>query len=244
MQTEAAMAYQGKDNEKKIPYDRWVYAKSLMDRLREEGGLSMTELSREACGNGDTPGWAQSAYEHRSIVREHQIRNMERLLLPKPKKGVREGDVRLSRDAQKRFQALVVRLRDYYGWDNHQIGSALNVHHQTVSRMAHGHGGGTLSVLHRAQEVVDRLDQANRNGHVEEPAPVPAPALVPTEKPAPTVQAAVGRPSALQAARAAGHVFQEALAALEADLPAFARPGAADLRKRVAAVIADLGTGD
>lgn len=251
------MGYQGKDNEKKIPYDRWVYGKSLMDRLREEGGLSMSELSRTACGNGDTPGWAQNAYQHRTIMREHQIRNMENLLQPKRHRGSKVGDVKLNRDQARAYQQLVRRLRDFYHWDNQKIGSALNISPETVSRTANGHGGGTLSVLRTAQGLVDQLDRANRNGHVsEEEAPViqavqqeavyvpPPPVVLPPPKVEAREQGeAVATVTPLDAAVLAGAAFIRELVSLEASLPAFAKKGARELGDRARAIVAELTDG-
>jgi len=220
--------------EPKISYDRWVYGKALMERLRTEGGFSLTEVSRIACGNGGTPGWADNAREHRSIMREHQIRNMEQYLNGQRSRGVPAGDARLSAAQGHEYSKLIDRLRTVYGWDNAQVGSALNIAPTTVSH-AVTKRVGTVAKLQVARAIVAQLDRAARNGKLESAAPAPAASV--TLPPPPSSRGLLGT------ALSAGESFVEALGKLEAEMPPFARKAARELRERAQVLVAELSDG-
>lgn len=145
--------------EKKLDYSRWRYGVSLIHRLRD-AGFSVREVSRIATQNGDLPGWSEKAAEHRGLMAEHQIRNMEAYLKPKVTKGRRLQDPQLTPDQRKTYRKHMLALRQTYRWSNSQIAAALNMAESSVVR-ALQQGAGSLS---RLQDVTALLDTLKLNG--------------------------------------------------------------------------------
>ena len=181
--------------QRKVPYSRWLYGRALIGRLRPK--MSWTEISRAVKGHGNSPGWAAEAFQYPNMMSDRDVTGLERLCFPKPANGAGNQleDRRLAPDQQRAYKALLLKLVERHGWSRRQIAVALGyTTNDGVSAALHA-GGGMLSKLTRAQEIVNGIEQEARAAGAAQvlagggAAPLPLP-------PAPT--------TALEAERAPG----------------------------------------
>lgn len=63
----------------KIGYGEWQHGRGLITDLQRKYGMSLTAISRAVKGDGDSPGWAQAAYDHRSMMTPEQYGKLVKL---------------------------------------------------------------------------------------------------------------------------------------------------------------------
>lgn len=237
----------------KIPYARWLYGRSLMHRLRNgKHSHSLTEVSRLVKGNGDTPGWAASAIEHRGVMGEKDIEAMEKILVERPSGiGRQPGDLMLNTSQRDDFKRLLKRLRHEFGWSKQQIAAALGYGTlSAVDKALSAHGGGTVAKLTILSQIVNTLATAPPEEGLGtrvfvggEPTADVAYEYPDTEgKPHVTkAKQASGLEAQLSVVRDSGYAFLEELMKLEEFLRVFAKAPLLDYQRRVEEIITELG---
>ncbi len=157
----AAKSYEqvgGKGRRAKVSYTRWLYAKVMLQKLRDKGH-SVTEVSRMVKGHGDTPNWSAGALDYREQVNERDIRQLEELTgVPKvpTKRGKPFNAKYLKGPNRHKFSECLSTLREKFGWTNQLIGDALGMTASNVG-VCIRQGGGTQAQLNRARNVVAKI---------------------------------------------------------------------------------------
>lgn len=222
----------------KIPYTRWQYGRMLLGQLRNGKNLSLTEVSRMVKGNGDTPGWAASAMEHRGVMGENDITAMEALLVEKPSgMGRQPGDSLLNTDQREEFKRKLKRLRHDFGWSKQEIADALGYGSLSAVDKALQHGGGTVNKLTALSQIVNTLGTNPPPEEAVKHDDEPNITLTPPKK----VAKATGLEAQLSTVSEKAYAFLEELMKLEEFLPVFAKAPLLDYQQRVEAIITELG---
>jgi DNA-binding transcriptional MerR regulator len=229
-------------SQQKIHYQRWLYGKHLIGRLKEEG-FSQTEISRVAAGHGETPGWTTAARENRTVMKERHIRSMEKYLAPttRRKKGRVKGDNPLWIDQRRTYRKMLERLNIHFEWSTRQIADALGYTNTNSVVKALKTGGGGMVKLQLLTTIIDALnvevqeamDTSEDQDAIEEAGNQVQPEL--RMNGVGDFEAAMGN------ARIGGQTFLDTLKQVERNMPPFMEGNMKGFIKQVQEIVDQLG---
>ena len=126
----------------KAGYAEWLRFRAMVDRLRGEGGLSWTQVSKAA--GADSPGWAESAYNHRSILKPALFKAVEEAVaeLPEPEAPGRSATGPDAKERRNRVRSVIDQMTGApYCLTPEQVGQRLGLKPGEVSDFVYGTNG-------------------------------------------------------------------------------------------------------
>jgi transcriptional regulator with XRE-family HTH domain len=243
------------DTIEKVPYSEWQRGREIIKLLQNQHGMSLTDISRAVKGDGDTPGWADSAYHYRGMMSPAQFRRLAELLAdattkPKPNGNGEIQNRRLTDDENDRFCAMLRTLRDVDGMKQSDIGAVIGVDGSNITNYLRGKYKGSLRTLLPLEEyMAERLATLDderafaalaadaESASMEE---LEAASEILDNLEGPVVEKQSDFASQLAQAREAAAALVGEMEMLGAASPTFARRGIEELLDRLKEIVRDL----